>query len=79
MLAGSRVVGKPALPSDKQWYVALDNIRFGFYPSVDAGLLIGEPPPDQHGSHGQREDFRVAQCPFHLLLRVKQLSLLFVI
>jgi hypothetical protein len=42
--------------SDKQWYVAIDNIRFGFYPSVGVSLLISIPPASQHGCHGKETE-----------------------
>jgi hypothetical protein len=42
--------------SDKQWYVAIDNIRFGFYASGGASLLITIPPASQHGCHGKETE-----------------------
>jgi hypothetical protein len=42
-----------ALSSDKQWFVAIDNIRFGFDPSHAANGLIGIPPGSQEGSQGE--------------------------
>jgi hypothetical protein len=37
--------------SDKQWYVAIGDIRFGFHWSVGDSLMMGFPPPSQHGSY----------------------------
>jgi hypothetical protein len=41
------------LNSDKQWYVAVDNVRFRFRPPFGDSLLIDFPPASQHGSHGE--------------------------
>jgi hypothetical protein len=43
-------------PSDKQWYIAIDDVRFRFHPAVGARLLIGIPPASQYGSHGERTE-----------------------
>jgi hypothetical protein len=60
--------------SDKQGYVAVDQIRFRFHPLVGGSLLIDFPPASQHGSHGEgteQQDSRVAHCPLKHLLRAK--------
>jgi hypothetical protein len=46
----------PALPSDKQWYIAIDDVRFRFHPSLAARLLIVIQPESQYDSHGDRTE-----------------------
>jgi len=56
IMPGRSYIGLPkdtALSSDKQWVVAIDNIRLGVDPSNAADVLIGIPPGSQDGSYGE--------------------------